>query len=103
MSKIDATLALSCRNGFAGDDPGGKHSWYDSVGLGVIPVHELLELRVQEISAELELLHFLEGLISGPLVMRDAIGRSHHTGAMPSASAVDVNRLIRGIVHKLQE
>src|SRR6188472_1872538 len=102
-SKIDATLELSRCIGFAGDDSGGKHSRCDALRLDVVRVYELLEFRVQEIRAELEMLHFLEGLLSCPFVMSHAIGGRHDTSAVPATSAVHIDRLIRGIVHQLQE
>jgi hypothetical protein len=77
-------------------------------GISVCPVrgeavHELLELGVQEVRTEAVLLHFLERLIGSPPVTRHAIHGGHDPGAMTSARAVHVDRLVRGIVDQLQE
>ena len=75
--------------GLRGRRAGGEH--------GRIREDELLELRVQEVRAELELLHFAESLFGGPSVVDHPIHGRHHTGAVAAADTMHVNRLVDGI------
>src|SRR6476469_7998146 len=74
-----------------------------NVRVDAVAVDELLEFRVQEVGAELVLLHLFECLVSGPAVLGHPIRRRHHARAMPASDAMNVDGLIRRIVDELQE
>ena len=72
--------------------------------LWMIPVHEALEFRVEEIRPELELLHLGKRLIARQTsVAGHAIDSGHDAGAMTATDAVHVDRLLRGVVDDFQK
>src|SRR5262245_46924543 len=52
---------------------------------------------------EMKPFHFLVSVIRRPAILSHAVHRRHHTGAMTATLAVDIDRPIRRVIHKLQK
>src|SRR5512145_877099 len=60
---------------------------------------KLLEFRVPEGCAEFIILHFFIRPVCAPSILSHSVNRCHHSGAMLSTHAMNVNRLIGRIIH----
>src|SRR5262245_45886951 len=87
------------RAGLSGDRCG---VCYDGPS-GPIAVYELLEFRMEKIRPELVTLHFAESPLCVPAILLHAIDRCHDARTMSTALAVDIDRLLRGVVHDLEK
>src|SRR6267143_1086710 len=69
----------------------------------VIVVDEILERGVQERGPEAVVLHLPKRLIGRPAVLDHPIDGGHDAGAMAASLTMNVDRLVRRVVHQFEK